>query len=170
MISTESAQNIILSLFRTVRLRVDAPRAALAWKLRFELELGWSSQIWDHPGGREGTVCPFPTWSACPLVPQCATVRAGQGCRGRPPLSPTEAAPGHPAHEALLHYLQGGNGGPSAPAGQAPPPPEWELGVQGARVKGTHRSRSLSGDFLACVCLLCSVPRNPRSSESKQAF
>lgn len=51
-----------------------------------------------------------------------------------------------------------------------PPPPEWELGVQGARVKGTHRSRSLSGDFLACVCLLCSVPRNPRSSESKQAF
>lgn len=31
---------------------------------------------------------------------------------------PAEAAPGHPAHEAILHHLQGGHGGAAAAAGQ----------------------------------------------------
>ncbi|XP_047702195.1 differentially expressed in FDCP 8 homolog isoform X3 [Prionailurus viverrinus] len=45
-----------------------------------------------------------------------------------------EAAPGHPPHEAILHHLQGGHGGTSAPAGSP------------------------------------RLPRNVRSSVSKQAF
>lgn len=38
-------------------------------------------------------------------------------------LLSTEAAPGHPAHEAILHHLQGGHGGTAAPAGQTRPRP-----------------------------------------------
>lgn len=40
------------------------------------------------------------------------------------PGAPTEAAPGHPAYEAILHHLQGGNGSTAAAAGQA----RWRAG------------------------------------------
>lgn len=52
---------------------------ALAWKLWFELELGWSSQVWDYPGGCEGTFCLLLTWSASPLGPRHATAQPWPG-------------------------------------------------------------------------------------------
>lgn len=40
------------------------------------------------------------------------------------PCAPAEAAPGHPAHEAILYHLQRGNGSTAAAAGQA----RWRAG------------------------------------------
>lgn len=90
----------------------------LAWKLCFALEPGGSTHNKALPGGCQVTRLP-------PGQPPTATQKSqGQPCPGlgaHLPLLSTEATPGHPAHEAILHHLQGGHGSASAPAGETPP-------------------------------------------------